>query len=194
MEYMILLVIRAAALSLLAVLVLFLWREHRLDVFRQRIFEMRDDLFDFAAKGQMSFDDPAYGALRGLLNSYIRFAHRVTLPRAFAMLLLRRKYPNSALDRSLGQLLSSVHQHDDPVVKEKLLQVHAAAGLAIFRYVAWPIMFLAVPSFLAIFAGTSIYRRLTKRRDELTRTIEVEALDNDPATPRGVESCHFQPV
>src|SRR4051812_41355603 len=54
------------------------WRRYRLDVFRQRLFALRDELFDVAAAGEIDFNDFAYGGLRLLINSIIRFGHRVT--------------------------------------------------------------------------------------------------------------------
>src|SRR5437016_2293052 len=72
----------STTLSLVGLWVLFHWlyRDYRVDLFRQRMFALRAELFDMAAAGRIAFDDPAYGKLRGMLNGYIRFAHRVSLP------------------------------------------------------------------------------------------------------------------
>jgi|SRR5882672_2427141 len=69
-------------LSLIGLWALFHWlyRDYRVDLFRQRMFALRDELFDMAASGRIAFDNPAYGKLRDMLNGYIRFAHRVSLP------------------------------------------------------------------------------------------------------------------
>ncbi|MEO5338081.1 MAG: hypothetical protein H7841_14485 [Magnetospirillum sp. WYHS-4] len=63
---------------------------------RQRLFEVRGRLFDMAATGQLSFDDPAYRELREGINVLIRFAHHITWPRiAWCSILLpsSRKSP-----------------------------------------------------------------------------------------------------
>lgn len=52
----------------------------RTDEFRQRLFALRDELFDLAAAGRIEFDHPAYRLLRATLNGYIRFAHQLGLP------------------------------------------------------------------------------------------------------------------
>src|SRR5437667_11487736 len=72
----------STTLSLLALWALFHWlyRDYRVDLFRQRMFTLRDQLFDIAASGRIAFDDPAYGKLRSMINGYIRFAHRINLP------------------------------------------------------------------------------------------------------------------
>lgn len=64
--------------SLLALWVLhvFFWRDYEVDKARQRYFALRERLFDLAADGQISFDHPAYGTLRTMINGHIRYAHR----------------------------------------------------------------------------------------------------------------------
>ena len=49
------------------------------DSFRQAVFALRDEMFDYAASGAISFEHPAYANLRLLLNRVIRFAHRITI-------------------------------------------------------------------------------------------------------------------
>ena len=56
-----------------------LYRDYALDSFRQKMFAVRDDLFDFAAEGNISFDHPAYTILRTTMNGYVRFGHRLRL-------------------------------------------------------------------------------------------------------------------
>lgn len=50
----------------------------RLDGFRQDMFTIRDELFDYAASGNIAFNDPAYKLLRQLMNGYIRYGHQLT--------------------------------------------------------------------------------------------------------------------
>lgn len=63
-------------LAALWVIGFFLYREYRVDVFRQQLFAVRDDLFDLARMGEITFDHPAYCSLRTMCNGYIRFGHR----------------------------------------------------------------------------------------------------------------------
>src|SRR6266487_2284230 len=78
-------------LLLLWVLIFHFWRQYRLDVFRERLFEIRAELFDYAAKGEVRFDDPAYARLRVVMNGMIRFAHKFTFTRVAIVFLLRRR-------------------------------------------------------------------------------------------------------
>jgi hypothetical protein len=68
----------ATCLAWLMVLFLKLVPEVRLDGFRQDMFAVRDEFFDYAAAGNIGFDDPAYRLLRQLMNGYIRYAHHLT--------------------------------------------------------------------------------------------------------------------
>jgi len=77
-----LLVQSCICLFLLVVVLLKFWAEARLDSFRQQMFALRDELFDFAADGNIGFDEPAYRLLRQSMNGNIRYAHQLTFFRA----------------------------------------------------------------------------------------------------------------
>jgi hypothetical protein len=68
-------------LALLLILIFKLVSDYRTDALRDRLFAVREKLFDYAAGGNVGFDDPAYAKLRMLLNGLIRFAHRLTFSR-----------------------------------------------------------------------------------------------------------------
>ena len=55
----------------------FAYRDYRRDVYRQKLFRLRNELFDLAAAGEISFETPAYQTLRTTINGFIRFAHRM---------------------------------------------------------------------------------------------------------------------
>ena len=61
----------------------------RLDCFRQKMFLVRDELFDYAADGNIAFDDPAYILLRRQMNAMIRYGHQITLFRALVTSAIR---------------------------------------------------------------------------------------------------------
>ncbi len=68
------------------------FRQLRIDTFRQSIFAIRDELFLYAAQGNIAFDHPAYRSLRNMLNGYIRFSHRISLVRMIAHSISMRSY------------------------------------------------------------------------------------------------------
>jgi len=73
-----LLVESCLCIFLIAFVLLKFWAEARLDSFRQKMFALRDELFDFAADGNIGFADEAYRLLRQSMNGTIRYAHQLT--------------------------------------------------------------------------------------------------------------------
>jgi hypothetical protein len=58
-----------------------LYPKVRVDFTRQKLFKLRDDLFDLAVDGKLSFDSNAYGMCRKTLNGVIRYCHRLSIYR-----------------------------------------------------------------------------------------------------------------
>ncbi len=58
-----------------------LYNKYRIDAFRQKLFQLRGELFDWANEGNISFDNSAYITLRERINMFIRFTHHITLIR-----------------------------------------------------------------------------------------------------------------
>ena len=83
----------ASLISLLGICYLLLWRYRSvsMDFFRQKMFELRDELFDYAANGHIGFDHSAYAVLRNTMNGYLQFGHRFTALQALAFFVLLSK-------------------------------------------------------------------------------------------------------
>jgi len=71
----------------------------RLDWFRQKMFSIRDEMFDYAADGNIPFDHPAYTMLRHQMNGFIRYGHQLTVFGCL-MTLARRKIEGETRDAS----------------------------------------------------------------------------------------------
>jgi hypothetical protein len=85
------------ALFALWVVVYYFWRDFRLDVFREDIFSVRDRMFLYAAKGNISFNHPAYTILRNRMNVLLRHGHEFTLTRMVFVLLTHGNTNNEAV-------------------------------------------------------------------------------------------------
>jgi len=66
------------------------YRQYRIDLLRHQLFGARDSLFAAALDGAISFNDPAYGMTRQIINGMIRFAHQVGFWQLLLMLMTRR--------------------------------------------------------------------------------------------------------
>ncbi len=78
------------ALAGLWYLLFWLYRDFRLDVFRQELFALRDRLFDLSTNQSLNYDHPAYGTLRRTINGFIRFGHRLTLNQVILLVIVSR--------------------------------------------------------------------------------------------------------
>src|SRR5437016_3004749 len=126
-------------LIVLAFVLFALWPQQRTDLFRQQMFALRDELFDFAADGKIAFDDPAYRHLRQLMNGFIRYAHNLTPYRTF-LAFLRWKYvgrePHNAWTVQWDAMLNKIPNAE---TKEAMQKFHTrAAGLVLSQLALSP--------------------------------------------------------
>jgi len=89
-----------------------IYQEYRVDKTRQEIFAIRDELFDFAAAGNIYFNHPSYVMLRTTMNGMIRFTHRVNLIMVIMLILMNLKTVEAkafveSYDESVASLDSS---------------------------------------------------------------------------------------
>src|SRR5689334_8428010 len=114
----------------------YFWRQYRIDALRERLFQTRGELFDYAANGGVPFDHAAYGELRRMMNSMIRFAHRLTFTRVVFIFLLRPlpgkteiANPLATWEKVLSTLLPEQQAH--------LRKLHDKMQLAIMWHIIW---------------------------------------------------------
>jgi hypothetical protein len=71
----------STGLALAGMWIFFYWgfRDYRLDLCKQRILELRGELFDMAHEGKLTFDDPTYITFRRVLDGGVHFCHRLRL-------------------------------------------------------------------------------------------------------------------
>jgi hypothetical protein len=115
------------------------WKDYCLDSFREDIFAIRDDLFLYAADGNIDFGDPAYRILRNRLNVTLRYAHEFTLIRFVLALVVLSKVPNAetvAWGKALASLPSGV--------QGSLIQYRSNFVLAFLKYVTLRSFFLYI--------------------------------------------------
>lgn len=75
---------------------------------RNSLFRQRDELFALGARGEVDFQHQGYQAARTMLNSFIRFAHDLTLSQLILTKLLMRirniNPPQSGWDSAIASL------------------------------------------------------------------------------------------
>jgi len=170
------------SLAGLWVLVFWLYRDYRVDLFRQELFQVRDELFDFAAQGQIPFDHPAYVGLREVFNGYIRFAHRVgILPAALFSRSLTDEERVTCEQLSLhGWWDSELDGLAVPVARrlsdlrdrgEELLERHLILGSPLLTSTVIPAVVLIVVVWLPVAAVKSAWRNILESVEVAAREL-----------------------
>lgn len=125
------------------------WRAYARDAFRQRVFALRDQLFDYAAAGNIEFNHPAYWRLRLMMNNTIRFSHRITFGEMLlpvAIDILRNSdepdAPSYAAWKEKVQALPAANREAIMEFFDKFSEL-LAAHLITTSPVAWPVFALA---------------------------------------------------
>lgn len=131
-----------------------LYRDYRVDSYRQKLFKLRDQLFDFAAEGQIPFSHDAYGMLRSTINGSIRHGHRVGPIYLFAMACVRKESaPKLHFEQRWQKALSTL----EPEVRKKMecFRTDLHAKLLIQLLLTSP-LFLLPATFLLLFGLIAI--------------------------------------
>ncbi len=76
-----------------ALIILFFYSKWQLiciDITRQQLFRIRDDIFLYADDGRIDFNDKNYIEIRNRLNSSIKYCHKIKLSTLFSIILLQK--------------------------------------------------------------------------------------------------------
>lgn len=113
------------------------WKKYRLDKLRFKLFRIRDDLFDSAAAGHLSFEDESYKITRASLNGMIRYSHDVSLLDVF---LVSRAGRNSSYrarrmeyEERARDAYSQLGSEGKAAVKKAMESMH----VAVFSHIAF---------------------------------------------------------
>src|SRR5882762_3750422 len=141
--------IRSVLSLIVLVFVMFrLWPEQRIDLFRQQMFALRDELFDFAADENVSFEHPAYKLLRELMNGFIRYAHNLT-PYRTLMSFLKWKYGHGSGPIKLWNEAweKAINEVEDSDVRTQLNLFHSRATMLVMSQLLLSpgLLFLVLP-------------------------------------------------
>jgi hypothetical protein len=156
----------------------YLWKPLRVTALREKLFALRDDLFDLAADGVISFNDPAYTQLRLLINGMIRFAHRVSFLTMIVASIGSRNAPSNTYEawlKSVQRLpqesrsrLLAIHRG---VFESLAKQIFGGAPLLWF-YVGTRVVFSTGRALLFLVIGKNTLESFTVDRARIKVDIE----------------------
>ena len=106
------------SLLLLWIMLFFLYSDYCVDSYRQKLFALRDELFDDGHSGKLPFHHKSYGLLRVTMNGGIRFAHKLNLGLLFVMLFSRSTPDeNTLLGSKLNQAIQDLTDDQKTLVR-----------------------------------------------------------------------------
>jgi hypothetical protein len=173
----------ALSLIVLIFIVFVWWPNQRADLFRQQMFALRDELFDFALDGRIAFDDPAYKLLRSLMNGTIRYAHNLTPYRTLVSILRSKctsNQPTNAWSVSWERALKGAEDTD---TRNQLVMFHSRANMLILsQLVLSPGLLITILPFVTL--GAMLYAPWATLRDiyvSVRDTIPMALLQEEAA-------------
>jgi hypothetical protein len=147
------------------------WRAYLRDAFRQEMFGLRDELFDFAASGAVAFDSQAYVRLRCMMNGLIRYSHRMTLGEAILPHMLSR---DEAVPLRFNQWVDAISQLPAPTRQRLLDFDHRSNGLFVkYLLISSPVVLAAVGQIALMRRSVNFAKRFLETRAQL---VEEDAL------------------
>jgi hypothetical protein len=142
-----------------------------LDLFRERIFELRYALFRLGMDGELHFDSDVYRTLEILMCGLLRFGHRMTLLTYIFSRVEQKEAKREKNHLDLSQQLELKISRLDPHVQPKVRALLHEVRRDILLYMAFTsLWFLAI-----LFAGMVARGLGVWRSDRVTNVIEQEA-------------------
>ena len=117
----------------LIVVVAWLWPNVRLDSFRQNMFAIRDELFDYAASSRIGFNDPAYRLLRQSMNGFIRYGHRISFFQITMTKLTRKMVGHNIVYGWTEKWQAALKSVTNDEVRKELERFHERSSLLVFE-------------------------------------------------------------
>lgn len=103
-----------------------LYNQYRVDLLRNNLFEVRDRLFNEAARGSISFDSNAYMAVRMTINGMIRYGHRASLLRFITAAHILTPDNRDWANRQFMTKMQSSSSSDQEIACKYLMQANIA--------------------------------------------------------------------
>lgn len=169
--------------SLAGLLVLLrLYRDYTVDRFRQEMFALRDEVFDFAASGGIAFRHPAYGTLRLTMNGFVRWADRLRLMDVVFLRLMSRRDvgENTKFDADWERALDSLDDTSRRRMNEFRDRMHQVLIAHLLRRA--PVVFATLIVSVVTWAmGIRLANFVLERTKALLAGVDAEAFGRAPA-------------
>ena len=147
--------------SMLGLCIFYNWfyLNYRLDMFREKLFSLRNELFDYALENKIGFDHPSYGMLRSLINSTIRYAHKISFTElvVFSVLSRNDEHKNKFTEQYEKKWTDSLKELE-PETRDKLFSFKKRFYLEILEYIIFtsPLLLFTLISIIVLYAAKKL--------------------------------------
>ena len=121
-----------------------------LDHFRDKLFDLRDDIRSFYIQNNIPLSDKTYKSLRDSLNSHLRFTEQKSLLKVAVFLAETDKYPE--LCKWLDYRLEESFSTDNEKLKEYILESRQKAAEILIGY-----MIFSSPAIMVLYIISGIF-------------------------------------
>jgi hypothetical protein len=160
-----------------------------LDSFRERLFELRFELFRLGVSGELPFDSDTYRTLETLICGLLRFGHRISL---LTFILCRKEQERAKKDKDfvdLSQQIALKISRLDPATQAKLLRILEGVRGATIVYMSFTsLLFLSVFTAYLTAKFLGVWHAMEKAK-EISFVIEREAYLSESMRPLRVAAA-----
>lgn len=172
------------SIGLLVIFLFWFYVDYRNDSFRQKLFEVRDSMFDDACNNKISFDSSSYGMLRSAINSHIRFAHKINLFQTiFFISLVEAEKDNlgETFSMRFESSLSNISPDEREIFEKYFLQVNFLTVEHLVLSSPLVLITIFIPLAFIVIAKRHIESIVSGLKSSLDK-IEAAAVVNDELT------------
>ena len=134
------------------------WIPYRIDYFRQRLFKLRDELFEYANAGNLEFTHLAYTDLRLTINALIRYGHRVTIWRIVMSMASLARSGDSHMANGYIEWKEQTERIENEETRNRIYAFRNEISKIMAAH-----MVLISPMTIAVVAAIAIYLRASKK-------------------------------
>lgn len=161
------------------------WQRLVVDVARQRLFEIRDELFDLAVDGEIDFKSPQYVETRRRINGLIKYIHKLTVFRFIMLEITMRKMapPTREADDSADSAANAkIEGMLNRCSRILLVQFWVRSPLLVISSI-----FLPVALFAAMLSGSFrsfVFNWLARAKEEINQDAAATQVNDAKQMPR----------
>ena len=155
------------------------WNRFVVDLARQNLFEIRDEVFLIAADQALSFDSKTYQGVRGRLNGMIKYCHHLTL--VSVVFAATKRTPDAESSEDTISLIRSLPDKEIAANLERRYYqaIFVMLTAMIFRSALLTLAFLFLLPFVVISellrGSTERGKRFRRVRNAIERDIQMES-------------------